>query len=125
MFDLERLEKGLLIFLLAALLLGAGIIAYRKSFPTGDLRVELSETRSRSPEMSSLQSTSGDYRKININKASSAELTSLKGVGPVLAGRIVEYRTQKGLFLSKEDLKKVPGIGNKLFSKIEDGISLE
>ncbi len=125
MFNLERLEKGLLIFLLATLLLGAGIIAYRKSFPTGDLRVELSGPSKGLTETPSGKSTPGNYKKININKASPEELTGLKGVGPVLAGRIAEYRLKQGLFVFKEDLKKVPGIGEKLFSKIKDEISLE
>jgi competence protein ComEA len=122
MFNLDRLERGLLIFLLGTLLVGAGTIAYKKSFPAGNLRIE---TSAPSPETSSVQNIPKNDRKININEASSEELTALKGVGPALAGRIVEYRSNKGLFVSKEDLKKVPGIGDKLFSKIKDSVSLE
>ncbi len=122
MFNLERLEKGLLIFLLGMLLVGVGIIAYKKSFPAGNLRIESSGPSS---ETSSVGNIPKNDRKININEASPEELTDLKGVGPVLAGRIVEYRLQRGPFVSVEDLKKVPGIGDRLFSKIKDDILLE
>lgn len=122
MFNLDRLERGLLIFLMGTLLVGAGIIAYKKSHPAGNLRIESSGPP---PETYSVGNTPKNDRKININKASPEELTGLKGVGPVLAGRIAEYRLKQGLFVFKEDLKKVPGIGEKLFSKIKDEISLE
>ncbi|MCX5678332.1 MAG: ComEA family DNA-binding protein [Candidatus Omnitrophica bacterium] len=121
MFNLERLEKKLIIFLLAALLVGTGVIIYRRSSPVGNLRIESHQA---SP-VSSGKDISESSKKININKASVEELTGLKGVGPVLAGRIAEYRLKNGLFVSTEDLKKVPGIGDKLFSKIKDDVSLE
>ena len=124
MFNLERLERGLLIFLLGTLLVGVGIMAYKKSFPTGYLRIEPS-VPSPEPETFSAGNVPKKHKKININEASSGELTGLKGVGPARAARIVEYRSAKGMFLSREDLKKVPGIGEKLFSKIKDDISLE
>lgn len=48
---------------------------------------------------------------INLNTASAAELDTLPGVGPVLAQRIVEYRTRAGGFRSVADLRKVEGVG--------------
>ena len=54
---------------------------------------------------------------IDINRASAEELTSLKGIGPVLAGNIVEYRTKNGRFNSIDDLLHVKGIGRR---KLED-----
>ena len=121
MLNLERLEKKLIIFLLAALLAGTGVIVYKKSFPVGSLRIESSGT----PSMPDAEVASASGKKININKASIEELADLKGVGPALAGRITEYRSKNGLFISIDDLKKVPGIGDKLFSKIKDDVSLE
>jgi len=50
---------------------------------------------------------------IHINAASAADLQRIKGVGPVLAQKIVDYRTQHGVFRSGADLDKVPGIGKK------------
>jgi len=121
MFNLERLEKKLIVFLLAALLAGTGVIVYKRSFPAGSLHIESPEGLS----TSSVRDVLRPGKKININKASVEELTNLKGVGPALAGRIAEYRLKKGLFISIEDLKNVPGIGEKLFFKIKDDVSLE
>ncbi len=121
MFDLEDLEKRILIFLLVALLIGVGIIVYKKLCPTGDLTIKYSGGSSISSGKNVLTSD----KKVNINKAPVDQLMGLKGVGKVLAERIVDHRRKKGLFISLEDIKKVPGIGEKLFTKIRDSISLE
>ena len=49
--------------------------------------------------------------KININTATAEELAELPRVGPVLAGRIVEFREQHGPYGQASDLDAVPGIG--------------
>src|SRR5262245_46327404 len=49
-------------------------------------------------------------RRININTASSSQLQVLPGIGPALAGRIIEYRTRNGAFRSIDDLDNVKGI---------------
>ncbi len=56
---------------------------------------------------------------ININTATAGELEALPGIGPAKAVAIVEFRRQRGPFTRKEDLKKVPGIGDVTYSKIE------
>lgn len=53
---------------------------------------------------------------INVNTASAAELEELPGVGPVLAGRIVAWRTDHGPFASVQGLSAVAGIGTKLLA---------
>ncbi|GHS95384.1 hypothetical protein AGMMS50276_10760 [Synergistales bacterium] len=50
---------------------------------------------------------------IDVNRATAEELTVLKGIGPSLAKRIVEYRRDHGRFGRVEDLLKVSGIGVK------------
>jgi competence protein ComEA len=57
--------------------------------------------------------------KVNINTASVDQLTTLPGVGPKLAARIVEYRQKSGSFRSTKELMNVSGIGEKNFAKIE------
>lgn len=61
---------------------------------------------------------------LNINRATKSELDSLVGIGPVIAGRIVNYRTQNGPFLAIEDLLKVSGVGPKTLEKIRSRLTL-
>ncbi|WP_019851247.1 helix-hairpin-helix domain-containing protein [Desulfitobacterium sp. PCE1] len=61
---------------------------------------------------------------ININTADITELDKLPGIGPVLAERIIQYRTEHGPFLQPEDLKKVSGIGNKTYAKMADLVTV-
>jgi competence protein ComEA len=49
----------------------------------------------------------------------------LPGVGPVTAGRIVEYREKNGPFKTSEEITKIKGIGEKTFQKIKDLITVE
>ncbi len=64
-------------------------------------------------------------RTININTASAAELELLPGVGPVLAGRIVEYRSRVGGFRTIEQLDDVKGIGPKSLEKLRPHIRVQ
>ena len=61
---------------------------------------------------------------ININTADDKELQKIKGIGPALAGRIIEYRESNGAFKSIEEIKKVRGIGEKTFEKMRDEIKV-
>jgi competence protein ComEA len=62
--------------------------------------------------------------KVNLNTASVEQLTTLPGVGPKLAARIVEYRQKSGAFRSTQELMNVQGIGEKNFAKIEAWLSV-
>ena len=62
---------------------------------------------------------------VNINTASSEQLQQLPRIGPAMAARIIEYRTQNGKFRNKEDLMRVRGIGEKTFRNLKDMISIQ
>jgi competence protein ComEA len=62
--------------------------------------------------------------KVNLNTASVEQLTTLPGVGPKLAARIVEYRQKSGTFRSTQELINVKGVGEKSFAKIEPWLSV-
>ena len=62
--------------------------------------------------------------KISINSASLEQLQTLSGIGESKAKDIINYRETNGLFKSIEDIKNVPGIGEALFAKIKENITL-
>jgi len=62
--------------------------------------------------------------KININTAGAAELDKLSGVGPALAERIIQYRTEHGPFARAEDLENVSGIGPKTYEKMASQVTV-
>lgn len=61
---------------------------------------------------------------ININTASAETLAHLPGIGPVLAQRIVEHRTDHGEFTIIEEIMDVSGISETRFSQIKDYITV-
>ena len=93
---------------------GAKIIIPKKgeNKNSDEARADASET--------SVGNTSG---KININQASAEELTSMPGVGTVIAQRIVEYRNGARCN-SIEDIKNVKGIGDATFEKMKGSITV-
>jgi competence protein ComEA len=76
------------------------------------------------PVFSVLGSSDNKSNKVSLNKASLEELDSLSGIGPALGGRIIDYRERNGGFRDINEIKLVSGIGDKLFEKIKDDISL-
>lgn len=68
--------------------------------------------------------TDNSGNKININTASSEELTQLSGIGDSKAKAIVTYREEKGSFQKPEDIMNVSGIGEATYSNIKDDITV-
>ena len=115
MFNLKNAERYILVVLLASLLLGLSVIAYKKLHTPSGVRIGHFD-----PGYESAASR----RMIDINTAGPEEFESFKGIGKAIAGRIIEYRNSHGLFSSIEDIKKVKGIGEALFNKIKDNITV-
>ena len=61
---------------------------------------------------------------IDINTASPAELEALPGIGPALAARIAAHRAARGPFRSVEELREVPGIGEKTLAALRPLVTL-
>ena len=85
----------------------------------------LTEEDATSNDLSTSQSGKTKEGLININKATKEELMELYGIGEVKAQAIIDYREENGSFVSIEDIKEVPGIGDKTFEKIKDKITVD
>ena len=116
-------EKKVLVILGAFAVLGLAVLAYRTYFARPKLKIMHSGLKS---------GPAADYEKIikgkteiNINTADASKIETLPNIGPKLAKDIVDYRTEHGSFLLKEDLRKVKGIGQNKYDRIKDLIVLE
>ncbi|WP_425471676.1 helix-hairpin-helix domain-containing protein [Streptomyces cadmiisoli] len=57
---------------------------------------------------------------VSLNTATVEQLDTLPGVGPVLAGHIIDYRAEHGGFRSVDELREVNGIGERRFADLRD-----
>ncbi len=76
------------------------------------------------PEESTTSTDTPVNNKVSINTADVVKLMTLPGVGESKANEIINYRTTNGLFQKIEDITKVSGIGDSIFAKIKDFITL-
>ena len=63
--------------------------------------------------------SSGKQVLIDLNKATELELTKVRGIGPALAKRIVDFRKEHGPFGKVDDILKVRGVGEKSLAKLK------
>ena len=68
--------------------------------------------------------SAGSESLLDLNIATVDQLKTLNGIGDSKAKNIVEYREQNGGFKSIEEIKNVTGIGDKMFEKIKDSITV-
>ena len=97
-------------FLLAVLVVLSFLISFKESAyaaPKPETKVEM--------QSSAL---------VNLNKATAEELQTIRGIGPVIAERIIKYRQDHGRFEKVEDLNQVNGIGDAKFEKIKNEVSI-
>jgi competence ComEA-like helix-hairpin-helix protein len=62
--------------------------------------------------------------KVDLNTATAADLEALPGIGPTYARRIIEYRQQRGPFTDISQIKEVRGIGEALYARINDRLTV-
>ena len=60
--------------------------------------------------------------KLSLGTATVEELDGVDGIGPTLAERIVEHRTQSGGFGSLGELREVDGIGEKRLEALREAL---
>lgn len=69
------------------------------------------------------ESQNGMHQKISINTASKEQLETLPGIGAGKAEAIITYRENKP-FDSIEELKEIKGIGESVFEKLKEHITV-
>ena len=127
-------EERRILQLLAALFLVGLLTKLARDYwelPGDDEREQRRQTLAafRSGAQRYLASASGDgtlsARPVDINRAASAELQAVKGIGPVLAKKIIDYRSKNGYFQTIQELAKIDGIGAKMISRWEKQLIVE
>jgi competence protein ComEA len=63
-------------------------------------------------------------KRIDLNTASIEELQTLPGIGEVKAEQIIQYRDRVGGYKTIDEIKNVPGIGDEIFKRIQDFITV-
>lgn len=66
----------------------------------------------------------GSGARLSLNAATVAQLDGLPGIGPVLAQRIVDFRTSRGGFRSVDQLREVDGVGESRYQRLKDLVTL-
>lgn len=106
---------------------GCQLVIGTRQAPRGELRAPGGGSTpgagggSQSGAASGGASSAGGSR-IDLNTASASALEELPGIGPVIAGRIVDWRTEHKRFSRVEELQEVTGIGPALFEKVKDHV---
>ena len=63
-------------------------------------------------------------RPVNVNKANAEELQAIRGIGPALAERVIQYREEHGPFKRVEELTEIRGIGEAKLEKIKSQVTI-
>jgi competence protein ComEA len=74
------------------------------------------------PAAAGTSASSGADARVDINLADVAALDALPGIGPVLAQKIVDWRTEHGRFASVDQLREVGGIGENKFAALKNKV---
>lgn len=88
-------------------------------------RKEAPPPNARRPRPSSAQAPKAStQRPLSLNRATLEQLDALPGIGRTLAEEVLRYRAQKGGFRSLDELKEVPGIGERRFERLAPLLTL-
>lgn len=70
------------------------------------------------------KNTKDNNSKVNINTATKEELMTLTGIGEAKANDIISYRNKNGSFKNVDEIKNIKGIGDAIFAKIKDRLTI-
>jgi len=119
MLEASAGERKTVIFVIALLMLGLGLSWIKNNLPQVSARIIHFDDRDNMPASHTPHALHTNQKcAISINEATIEELTSLPGVGSVIARRIVEYRQKHGPFQSFDALLSVKGIGREKLRRI-------
>jgi competence protein ComEA len=103
-----RLNRPRIITPAVAMATGSPIVA--SASPSADSEIGPSPKRG---------STCSNSAVVDLNSASAAELEALPGIGPVMAQRILDWRSANGRFSHVRELREIQGVGEKTFRRLE------
>jgi competence protein ComEA len=134
-------EKKAVLLLTLTVLVGTGVLVYKKYNPefapellTGDYTrrsytaspSSADDTQAVGAESTSVATSAAlPPAKLNLNTASFEDLERLPRIGPVIAKRIIDFRHLKGGFASADELIQVQGIGPKTYSALKELVTVE
>ncbi|MBU1702121.1 MAG: helix-hairpin-helix domain-containing protein [Candidatus Eisenbacteria bacterium] len=110
-------ERRLLLALILLLAFGYAIdlLGIRPAIETPPVRQEL-------PPIEESPIRQG---KIDLNRADSRALQSLPGIGPAMAGRILDYRRERGPFRDVVELLQIRGVGEKTLERLQPYLCID
>lgn len=99
----------------------------KKNYPKRNLATKTDSTNVLLEEKKYKPKVKVDYAsiRVNLNQSDTLDFVKIRGIGPVYAKRIIEYREKLGGFYSKEQIKEVYGISDSLYAYIEHNLVLE
>lgn len=109
-----------LLSITCGILIGKNTHSYSLSVST----TSRGESNTQQISQSLTESSSSSKGKINLNTADVSELMQIPSIGSVIAKRIIDYRSENGIFYSLNELLLIEGIGESKLSKIKDYVTV-
>lgn len=76
------------------------------------------------PQSAVAPGASGPAALLDLNGATLQQLDALPGIGPVLAQKVLDWRTEHGRFGSVDQLREVPGIGESKYAELKGKVAV-